>query len=517
LLFYSWFLGSCPVDVTIYHLPFTIYHLPCTTYHLPFTIHHLPFTTYHLPFTICHLPFTIYHLPFTIYHLPFTIYHLPFTFYLLPFTIYHLSSTIYHLRSTIYHLPLTFYHLPFTVYYLPFTIYHLPFTIHFIFSLQQQALESSNTYVSTCLQVARRKFVWKVGVWWAIGFLCEALAFATGAYANSELFYYRFSAAMLVAAACSFHVPVLGTNFKSLYKNYMITWVAIDAANQSIQRRQREHGHPRRAYRSSPNIASAGEDDSPGHIALANLGPSTSRPTNVAFARPTARSYPPRRQQSVRTFQQERSSDFFRVHLQLALVTGATSTHASLLLAPAANALLKAFEAKGGAAAQAQDLAILRVSFLCIVVAAWAMAVCVRWNVIYGVSAFCVLLSLPVGTGLLSILDAGKGVKDTAEPLWAVLSRSPGLLVGVVGVAAGALAVLAVLDFLVQTILGLVAPEGDHTRLVLGNSGYLGSEALDEPLAGTTGSEQLLAGRQANSLQSVEMNALDDDSELEGS
>lgn len=308
----------------------------------------------------------------------------------------------------------------------------------------QQYRVPDNDECTGVLQVIRRKFVWKVGVGWAVGFLCEAIAFAVGANAGNNLARFRLSAIMLVAAACSFHVPVVGPNFKSLYRSYMITWVALDAATQNLERSEARERPPQRRFNSSPNIAAAaaavaaGSDG--GHIALTNFLRSTRRPTNVAFAQNLGRVSPPPRNRTNSTAQQERANECFKVHLQLALVAVATSIHASLLLAPAVNVLMAAIASTDESSKSLHDNTALQVLLLGVVVAAWAVAVCVRWNVIYGVSAFCVLLSLPVEQWLLSslIIDSDSSLrptKETSEPLWAALSRSPGLLTAVFTIA----------------------------------------------------------------------------------
>lgn len=371
------------------------------------------------------------------------------------------------------------------------------------------------TYAQS-MQVARRKFVWKVGAWWAAGFLCEAFAFASGAQVSNSNNYLRISAVFLLAAACFFHVPVLGANFRSLYRSCMITWVALDAASQNLRRSEAPNRFPQRRFFSSPSMPAASGGDSPGHIALTPIGPSSSRATNVAYAQNLGRVNPPARQHTNNAAQQERASDFFKVHLQLALVTVATSVHASLLLAPAANLLL-ASTGSSSIGSSAQHVTALRILLLCAIVLAWGVAVCVRWNVIYGVAVSCVLLSLPVGQGVLSMVHTDNNWLDikVGEPLWASMSRSPRLLACVVFVALGVLLFVAVGHHFLEQLFSPRDNEGYGG--VLGSSGYLGSEALEEPLAGNGTSGQLQQVRQpVHSFHSFEMNALmDDDSELE--
>lgn len=371
------------------------------------------------------------------------------------------------------------------------------------------------------MQVARRKFTWKVGVWWGAGFLCEAAALAAGAMAAGSTAHLRLSATMLAAAACSFHVPVLGPNFKSLYRNYMVTWVALDAATQTLDRGTARTPAPHRRFNSSPNIPAAAEDAS-GQDALVNMGSSSSRPANVAFARNLGVVSPPAWGRSSSAAQREHAMAFFRVHLQLGLVAVATSVHAALLLAPAANVLLAASTATTSTSQKPDDETTLGVLLLGLVVAAWAVAVCVRWNVVYGVSACCVLLSLPVGHGLLSMLDAdARGhPRGAFQPLWDDLSTSPALLSAFASIAVAALAAVAIAHYCVQQVCALLTQQGGERYGwgTLGSSGYWGSEALLEPLEGPGASAQGLQGAHAHrSFNSLEMSALlhHDDSGLD--
>ena len=140
-------------------------------------------------------------------------------------------------------------------------------------------------------------------------------------------------------------------------------------------------------------------------VALASIVPSSNQPEDVVWARNLGRVAMSARSHNSSAAQQERTKEFFRVHVHLALVTATTSVHAALLLAPAANVLLAACSGTDAASQKPQDITALWALLLGMVVTAWAIAVCLRWNVIYGVSACCVLLSLPVGQGLLRFLD----------------------------------------------------------------------------------------------------------------
>lgn len=63
---------------------------------------------------------------------------------------------------------------------------------------------------------------------------------------------------------------------------------------------------------------------------------------------------------------------------------------------------------------------------------------------------------------------------------------------------------MAVGDFLLQQLLLLIWPQPDERHGgVLGNSGFLGSEALEEPLARPSAGEQLLQARRGSQLQQL--------------